>query len=294
MDISDLRHFAAVAKLGSMKRAAEELHTVQSNVTARIRLLEEELGLPLFQRHPRGVTITPAGARMLPFAGRIEKLVADAAAAARDDGIPNGPLHIGSLETTTALRLAPMLSLYAGTYPEVSFVLTTGITAHLVTQVLESQLDGACVGGPIDHPQLDICPLFTEELVLVTAPSITDPRQLSARNNLKSIVFQHGCSYRQRLETYLVQRGITHARPIELGSLDAILACVMAGVGVTLLPRGVAAAAQRTGQVALHSLPPEQAMVQTVFIRRKDAYASSALTAFIAMAVEQNAAAAVT
>ncbi len=67
MDVTDLKTFEAVARLGGMNRAAAELHTVQSNVTARIRALEQELGSPLFQRHSRGVALTPAGRRLLPM-----------------------------------------------------------------------------------------------------------------------------------------------------------------------------------------------------------------------------------
>ncbi len=70
MDIADLKMFEAVARLAAMSRAAEELHTVQSNVTARMRQLEAELGAALFHRTPRGVTLTDAGRRLLPFATR--------------------------------------------------------------------------------------------------------------------------------------------------------------------------------------------------------------------------------
>src|SRR5580692_9847360 len=110
MDVSDLRIFEAVSRLGSMNRAAAELHTVQSNVTARIRALEENLGVTLFQRHARGVIMTSAAKRLLPFVGRITKLVSDAQTAARDEGAPNGALLLGSMETTAALRLSPLLS----------------------------------------------------------------------------------------------------------------------------------------------------------------------------------------
>src|ERR1700743_677980 len=103
MDVSDLRVFEAVSRQGSMNRAAQELHTVQSNVTARIRALEEELGVRLFQRHARVVSTTAAWPRILPVGGRITKLLADAQAAAQDDGVPRGTLILGSLETTTAL-----------------------------------------------------------------------------------------------------------------------------------------------------------------------------------------------
>jgi DNA-binding transcriptional LysR family regulator len=90
MDAADLRVFEAVARLGGMGRAAETLHTVQSNVTARIRRLEKELGAPLFHRHARGVEPTPAGRRLLPFAIRASRLLEDARRAALDDGTPRG------------------------------------------------------------------------------------------------------------------------------------------------------------------------------------------------------------
>jgi DNA-binding transcriptional LysR family regulator len=79
----------------------------------------------------------------------------------------------------------------------------------------------------------------------------------------------------------LAETGIFVAQPLEFGSLDAILGCVAAGIGITLLPKGIVAAAWRDGQVAVHELDPQHAEVQTVFIRRKDAYVSSALMAFL-------------
>src|SRR5260370_8251441 len=118
MDATDLKVFEAVARHGSMNRAATELNTVQSNVTARVRALELELGVLLFQRHPRGVKITPAGRRMLPFSARISRLLSDAKAAARDDGVPAGVLEIRTLETTAALRLPSLLPSFTKAYPQ--------------------------------------------------------------------------------------------------------------------------------------------------------------------------------
>src|SRR6516165_5817545 len=100
MDIADLKIFETVARLGGMNRAAAELNTVQSNVTARIRLMEEELGAPLFERHARGVTLTGAGQRLLPYATRMRRLMDEARLAFSDTGVPKGALLIGSLETT--------------------------------------------------------------------------------------------------------------------------------------------------------------------------------------------------
>ena len=99
MDIADLKVFESVARLGGMNRAAAELNTVQSNITARIKALEADLGWPLFERRPRGVALTAAGQRLMPYALRAMRLIADARRAARDDGSPRGLLTIGSLET---------------------------------------------------------------------------------------------------------------------------------------------------------------------------------------------------
>lgn len=289
MDISDLKVFEAVSRHGSMNRAAQELHTVQSNVTARVRALEEELGVSLFQRHARGVSTTPAWQRILPFVGRITKLLVDARAAAQDDGLPSGTLVLGSLETTTALRLSPLLSQFAKTYPEVRLVVNTGTTRRLLDEVIECRLEGAFVAGPVSHPDLEQEVVFQEELVLVTSRSIRAMGELANITDLRTIVFQIGCSYRQRLELLLADMGIVTAKPLEFGSLDAIISCVSAGVGIALLPKGIVAAAWQDGRVAVHELPPERSLVDTLFVRRKDAYASSAMTALLDMVRSKSA-----
>jgi DNA-binding transcriptional LysR family regulator len=281
MDATDLKVFEAVARHGSMNRAAAELNTVQSNVTARVRALELELGVVLFRRHARGVTVTAAGRRMLPFSVRISSLLSDAKAAARDDGVPGGALEVGTLETTAALRLPLVLASFTKAYPKVRPVITTGTTCSLIEDVVERRLEGAFVAGPVDHPDLQQESVFREELVLVTPHSIRGIEDLSSVNELKTIVFRVGCSYRKKLDSLLNKAGIFVAQPLEFASIEAILGCVSAGVGITLLPKGIVAAALRDGQVAVHELDPEFAEVQTVFIRRADAYVSSALLAFL-------------
>jgi LysR family transcriptional regulator, cell division regulator len=281
MDATDLKVFEAVARHGSMNRAAAELNTVQSNVTARVRALETELGVLLFQRHARGVKVTPAGRRMLPFSARISRLLNDAKAAAKDEGIPGGVLEVGTLETTAAIRLPSILASFAKTYPKVRLVVTTGTTCSLIEDVVECRLEGALVAGPVDHPDLQQESVFREELVLVTPLSIRSIEDLPSIPDLKTIVFRIGCSYREKLDNLLKKAGIFVAQPLEFSAIDAIIGCVTAGVGITLLPESVVASALRDGQVAVHKLDRESAEVQTVFIRRTDAYVSSAHAAFL-------------
>jgi len=281
MDAADLRVFEAVARLGGMNRAAAELNTVQSNVTTRIRRLEDELGTPLFDRHSRGVTPTPAGLRLLPHAERINELLATARRAAADDGRPKGPLTVGSLETTAALRLSPVLTRFVAAWPEVDLTLRTGTTAELVEMTLDRTVEGAFVAGPVNHPALDATVTFEEAMAIATAPGIESLDELADVETLKLVVLRAGCSYRQRLEAILARRGIVGLRQLEFGTIDAIIACVAAGLGVTLMPKGILAAAEAEGRIAVHDLPPGEAIVETLFIRRRDGFLSSAMRAFL-------------
>ncbi len=283
MEYADLRVLEAVARHGSMNRAAAELHMVQSNVTARIRVLEDEIGTALFERSNRGVVLTASGQRLLPYAARLAALLREASDAARDDGTPQGSLRIGSLETTAALRLPPILAAYTQAYPKVGLAVTTGTSAGLIEDVVAQRLDGAFVAGPVQHAELAEETVFYEELMLVTAPSWRRLDDLDRQRDLKIIVFRRGCSYRQRLEDLLARRGIQTAQPLEFGSLEAIIGCVAAGVGVTLLPKAVVAPYWRDRRVTAHELPPGQARVDTVFIRRRAAHPGSALAAFLAI-----------
>lgn len=284
MDAADLKVFEAVARLGGMNRAAAELNTVQSNVTTRIRRLEEELGTPLFDRHSRGVTPTPAGLRLLPHAERIGELLVTAKRATADDGRPKGPLTVGSLETTAAMRLSPVLTSFVAAWPEVDLTLRTGTTAELIEMTLDRAVEGAFVAGPVDHPALDKTVMYEEELAIATAPGIESLDALAGFDALKLVVLRAGCSYRQRLEAILARRGIVGLRQLEFGTIDAIIACAAAGLGITLMPRGVLAAAEAEGRITVHELPPAEATVETLFIRRRDGFLSSAMRAFLEIA----------
>ncbi len=289
MDVGDLAVFAAVVKAGAITRAARTLNTVQSNVTQRIRLLETELGVPLFHRQSRGVTLTGAGSQLLPYAERIIRLIDEAKRVAADGPVPRGQITMGALETATAVRLPPVLSVYAAACPEVDIQIHTGTTHELTEAVLAHRLEAAFVAGPVTHPELLVLPLLDEELVLLTAPWVTTFQRLAASSpgTVKVVVFRSGCSYRTRLETFLAAHGVVNARRLEFGTLDGIIGCVAAGIGITMLPRAVVTRAEAEGRVVLHALPADEARVETVLVRRRDAFVSTALARFIAVARER-------
>lgn len=283
MELSDLVTFSAVARAGGITRAAAELNTVQSNVTQRVKAIETEIGVPLFERHSRGMTLTAAGRRLLPYAQRMAALSREAILAARDDGEPQGPLAIGSMETTAAVRLPLLLAEFHRRFPAVRLSVRTGPTADLVTAVLDGALDGAFVAGPIDHAELTAETAFREELVLVTArhwTSLADLRAGTPESGPTALVFRTGCTYRQKLEQVFNEFGWPSAARFEFGTLDGMIGCVAADMGVTLLPRAVVERGDLNGDIRIHTLKPSQSRVDTVFIRRRGAHQYSALRGF--------------
>jgi DNA-binding transcriptional LysR family regulator len=284
MELSDLATFSVVARTGGVTRAADELNTVQSNITQRIKALEAEIGTPLFERHSRGMTLTGAGRRLLPYAQRMAALSREAVLAARDDGEPKGPLAIGSLETTAAVRLPSLLAGFHRRYPAVQLSLRTATTADLVTAVLDGGLDGAFVAGPIEHAELLTSIAFREELVLITARRWTSLAALRAgtpESGPTALVFRSGCTYRQRLEQLFAEFGWPSAARFELGTLDGMIGCVAADMGVTLLPRAVVERRDPGENIRIHGLGASLSRVDTLFIQRRAAHQYSALQGFV-------------
>ncbi|SIO51105.1 DNA-binding transcriptional regulator, LysR family [Bradyrhizobium erythrophlei] len=284
MELTDLMTFSTVARLGGITRAADELNTVQSNVTQRVKALEAEIGTALFERHSRGMTLTGAGRRLLPYAQRMAALSREAVLAARDDGQPKGPLSIGSMETTAAVRLPALLAAFHRRYPAVRLTLRTAPTADLVAAVLDGTLDGAFVAGPIEHTELNAVTAFREELVLVTARRWTSLAALRAgtpESGPTALVFRTGCTYRQRLEQVFSEFGWPSAARFELGTLDGMIGCVAADMGVTLLPRAVVERDHVNRDISIHALAALQSRVDTLFIQRRSAHQYSALQGFV-------------
>jgi DNA-binding transcriptional LysR family regulator len=280
MDIDDLRILNAVAKHGSMNRAAGELHTVQSNVTARVRQLEDELGVSLFVRHSRGVTPSDSGQRLLSYSSRIDALFHEAIASVKENGVPKGALRIGSLEQTISLRLTPVLAQYTARYPAVKLSVITDDSSDLIKQMLDQTLDGAFVLGPVRQSGLNVEPMFRDNLTLVTGPLTRTIEELQQAEDTKALVLAQGCSYRERLTGILESHGIRH-QVLPVASFDAIRSLVQSNLGVTLLPKEFLAGPWKDVAVVTHELPKASAQVETVFISRNDRPNSSALEAFL-------------
>jgi DNA-binding transcriptional LysR family regulator len=287
MEMRQLKIFCAVADRGSFTAAADAVHTVQSNVTMRVKELEAELNQQLFIRQKSGVVLTSAGQTFLGYARRILQLSDESRAALLDTGTPVGALRLGSMETTAAIRLPQVLTKYREQYPQVRLSLLTGTTAELIKAVESHRLDGAFVGGLHQNSALAQVEVFQEELVLVSSSEFASLATLIERMPQQTVlVFRTGCFYRSTLEHWFHEAGLVPSQIMELGTLDGILSCVAAGMGITLLPKAIAEDSASRHAIRWHHLPREFANVKTVFIRRSDGVPTSALSAFVGLARE--------
>src|SRR5262249_22430903 len=126
---------------------------------------------------------------------------------------------------------------------------------------------------------------FREELVLITArrfDSLAALRAGTPQSGPTALVFRIGCTYRHRLEQLFIEFGWPSAARCELGTLDGMIGCVAAGMGVALLPRAVVERSELADGLSIHGLKPAQARVETLFIHRRAAHQYSALAGFIA------------
>jgi DNA-binding transcriptional LysR family regulator len=254
LDLDSLEIFRAVVSEGGIIRAARKLHRVQSNVTTRVRQLEERLGVALFRRQGRSLVLSPEGQLLVQYVDRLFRL-ADEAQSALQAGHPRGVFRLGSLESTAGSRLPAVLSRYHLAFPAVTVELVTGTTAALVHKVVNYEIEAAFVSEPFTAPELSSRPLFNEELVLITAhghPKIAKPAELRGAT---LIAFASGCSYRKCFEDWLGRARVMPGRVLEFASYQAMIACVSAGTGVAIVPRSLLAALKATDDVQMHELP---------------------------------------
>ncbi|ETU98854.1 TPA: LysR family transcriptional regulator [Pseudomonas aeruginosa] len=271
MDLSSLEIFRAVAHEASVTRAAQQLQRAQSNVTTRIRQLEEDLGVELFLRDGKRMSLTERGSEFLAYAEQLLAL-ADEARQSMHPAEPGGRLRLGSMESTAASRLPALLASYHKACPRVALEVSTGTSHALFDGVRARRLDCALVAagpgwaGELDGSGLRGEPLFREELLMIL-PAEHPPVHDVAEVRLRTLAgFARGCTYRQLAEDSLG----TPLTVQEVGSYHAILACVAAGACVGVLPRSVL---QLLGTPPLRSLP--LAEVDTWLVWR-EGYATAA------------------
>ena len=280
MDIKDLEIFRAVINHKNVTKAAHELNYVQSNVTSRLTKLEKEVGASLLIRTNRGVLLTAEGERFLEYADKMMQLHREVVDSLKYPDTPAGPLTIGATDITTAARLPAVLTAFLESFPLVEFSLVNGSSEDLVQDVLKFNIDGAFITDTIDQPKITQEHLIKEELVLI---SNQEHPQISSLTDLKKntiLVFKTGCTYRRKLEGWVKDEGVV-VRKVEFGTIEGMIGCVKAGLGVALVSKLIAQQLNTDTKLQFHAVPETYRYVTTVFIRRNDMPLTNALQKFI-------------
>lgn len=272
MDLSDLRIFRSVVQEGGITRAAERLNRVQSNVTTRVRQLEQDLGVDLFIREGKRLHLSPTGKLLLNYADRLLDLAEEARDAVHDSE-PRGLFRLGSMESTAAIRLPAPLSDFHGRYPQVKLELRTATIEELTSGVRSGALDAALLAEPVND-EFDKVTIYNEEVVLIAEaghPKIRTPRDLK---NSTVLTFHTGCPYRLRMQQWFARFGALPESIIEMTSWHAMIGCISARMGIAVLPSMLLNSFPKPNYLSVHPLPDGLNRTPTVLITRKGTHSS--------------------
>jgi DNA-binding transcriptional LysR family regulator len=276
MLLAQLEAFSEVARLGNLSRAAETLSVTQPALTARLQGLERELGVALFVRAPRGMALTDAGRALLPYAQRAIAQVLEGQKAVEDLRTGKvGELLIAAAPAVSTYVLPSVLKSFQASHPRVRMGVRTGHTEEVLEMVLRREVDLG-VGRPIRHPDVDLDPVFDDELVLVVSRhhpfAQRDRIRLQELADDRLILFDRASSYYELTSSLIRQAGVVPESVIEMDNVEAAKKMVVEGLGVALLPRMALAAELRSRSlrpVRVVGAPPVKRPI--VSIRRADA-----------------------
>jgi DNA-binding transcriptional LysR family regulator len=268
--------FLEVARRGSVSRAAEALFITQPTLTARLQGLERELGTPLFLRTPHGMRLTDAGRAWIPFAERaLRALVEGRDALEQVMTASAGHLMIAAAPAVSTYLLPELLERFVASHPRVEVSVRTGHSEDVVELVVRDEVQIG-LGRAIRHPDLELRPFHTEELVLVCAPDhpFTKRRVVPMADvaSEKLIMFDRTSSYYEITQAAFLSAGVKLRGLMELDSIEAAKKMVERGLGVALLPRTAVAREVAGGTlcvIPMKDAPPMHNSI--VAYRRRDA-----------------------
>lgn len=280
MNTNDFKIFEAVAAHGSFTKAAEATFTVQSNVTARIKSLEEEFQVSLFNRTSRRVELTAAGETLMHYCKQIGQLIEEAKRELSGTEQLIGHLKIGCIETTMALKVPGLMKKFNQEYPDIELEFKSAMSPDLIQDVMNYKLDAAFITTPVTLPDLEQKLIKKEQLVIVCSDQYTGLNEIVNDHQLSIIVFEQGCVYRSRLESWLSYQGIINYKSTVVNSLEGIINFVEAGLAITILPLELIEQYYPNRKLKTFSIGKELGNATTLMIYRKNRKQDRVLKAF--------------
>ena len=286
MDLRQLHTFRLLAQTLSFSQTAVSLNYAQSTVSSQIQLLEKELGVTLFDRLGKQVTLTNAGNRLLDYAERLLDLADEAKEVVSDEDTPSGTLTITAPETLCTYRIPAVLHQFRQRYPDVQLIFRPRPEMSLIRPLREGYMDLAFfIDKPYQTPELCIEPLVQETIMLVAPPGHPLLAETAVNANLLQnepmLLTEPTCGYRGLFETTMSSAGVRLTTAMEFHSVEAIKQCAMAGLGVAFLPQIVIAQELADGRLQPLNWAGEPFHMLTQISWHKDKWLSPAMRAFL-------------
>ncbi|MBM3098147.1 LysR family transcriptional regulator [Gluconobacter cerinus] len=231
--LAQLEMFCAVVETGTVVAASRKLNCVASNVTARLRELEQLLGRELFTREKNRLFLTPEGRLFHQQA----KTVVEEARHLTDlfsEGVPRGILTVGALDVALKEYLPSRVPQFLAAAPGVEIRILIRPTDTLERMLVDGEIDLALTDGPIEHPMMGSAFAFREHLALILPEG-----QKTLQSGQTVFLFNTDCLYRRYFEAWLEQKGFGGGLIHTVESYDVIMACVEAGLGISCIPQSV-------------------------------------------------------
>jgi DNA-binding transcriptional LysR family regulator len=287
IDIRNLITFKSIVEHNSYTKAALELQYSQSTITSHIKMLEEELGTPIFDRFGKKFVLNDVGKALYVHTLELLEVYEKIRNLPNNNGEIKGELKIGVSETVTIYRLEPILKSFKKKYPKVKVSLINGNCPVLRERLYAGTIDIAITLEPEVHDEnLVITSLMEEPIVFIASydSSITKISKSGTSLNEECIIFsEQGCSLRKSFETYLKKLEITPHNTLEFSNMEAIKQCVASNLGISVVHFISAKKMIEEGKIKVvtceHSF--EKQYIQ--MIHHKNKWISPAVSKFIEM-----------
>ncbi|SOE06234.1 DNA-binding transcriptional regulator, LysR family [Variovorax sp. YR752] len=244
MELRHLRYFAAVAEAGNLSRAAVKLNIAQPPLSTQIRLFEEELGVALFIRHPKGVRLTTAGQALLPEARYLlerASRLADVAREASHSGNASS-IGVGFIPSASSIVLPSLMRLLRKQHPRLHIELHELISSDQTDALIAGRIDAGIVRLTTRHPRLCQVKSIRDPLCLAfpssSAPRASGPIDLRRFSEHDYVAFaQHkGVAYSDHANHTCIHAGFSPRVRYEASTVHGVLDLVSASLGIALVP----------------------------------------------------------
>ncbi len=289
MLLRQMECFLAVARLGNVSRAAEEMYLTQPTLTARIKALEDELGEQLFVRTSRGMRLTEAGKEFVPYAERCMASLEEGKQRLRElRDASGGRLALGTSPVVGTYALPAILERFTAAHPRVAVSVRTNHSEDVLEMVLKEEVQLG-LARAVSHPEVESIQLYEDELVLVVDPQhwFTEKgsAELAEVGREQLILFDYASSYYELTQSLFKNAGIRELRAIELDNIEAAKRMVEHRLGVAFLPRTSVVRSVAAGHLCLVEVEDSPELQRPIVaLRRRDMPLTGTVRAFLEVA----------